>query len=288
MSGRLLGERCSWQWSAVLALTFLCWCLKGSAFGEGVRDFSDGWLLNPDDTVAILAGDDLRGTMKFERGWGLWAAAGQGVLFSVDDLPQKSLEGGLVKRGGRWPWSVACSWDRLGDYLMVEETGHFRLRLGRNPQVGIRVRARRWLVENQKIDAGMETALQGRLLFRMFGELKGDLALWMHPTESVRWHHRRGRRTLANLKIFYPGSGLAVRLEQRGDGTPVLSLEYMVRLATGLGVGFRVDPETGSLGGSLVARVGGPWLRTSHLVHPALGVTHRFQLGVGDPGACVW
>ena len=269
-------------------MAILFWCMKGAARGEGVRDFSDGWLLNPEDTAAILARDDPNGITESERVWGLWAAAGQGVLFSVGDLPQKSLEGGLVKRGGRWPWSVTCSWDRLGNSLMVEETGNFRLRLGRNPQFGIRVRARRWLVENQEIDAGMETALQGRLFFRMFGDLKGDLALWMHPTASVRWHHLRGRRTLAELKIFYPGSGLAIRLEQRGDGTPVLSLEYMARLATGLGVGFRTDPETGSLGGSLVARIGGPWLRTSHLVHPALGVTHRFQLGVGDPGACIW
>lgn len=260
----------------------------GGARAEGVRDFRDGWLLNPYDTAATLAAPDYGKNSKTDRDWGVWAAAGQGVLFSVGDLPQQSVEGGLVHRGEKWPWSLAFSWDRLGDFLMVEETGILGLRLGLNPQIGIRVRARRWLVENQKIDSGLEIALQGRLCFRMSENLQGDLAIWLHPTEPVSWHRDRGRRTLAEFKIFHLGNGLAFRLEQRADGAPVLSLEYLVRLTMGLGVGFRVDPETGSLGGSLAARIRGPWLRTSHLVHPALGVTHRFGLGVGDPGACIW
>jgi hypothetical protein len=37
-----------------------------------------------------------------------------------------------------------------------------------------------------------------------------------------------------------------------------------------------------------VARWGGLWLHTSHLVHPSLGLTHRFHLGTGDTGASPW
>lgn len=272
-------------WGYVGPLAVLCGCLTGVAHGEGVRDFHDGWLLNPRDTALILAPNP---TAVPRSGWGLWGGAGQGALFSLGDLPLKSLEGGVIHRGRPWPWSVAGSWERLGERLMVEETGTVGLYLGHNPQLGFRMRARRWSVEGEKVDAGLESALVGRMRVGMGAGLTGDLAIWLHPGPVVRWHRERGRRILAEFKFFYPASGLALRLEQRGDGVPVLSLEIMVRLASGLGLGFRADPETGSLGGSLVTNIGGPWLRTSHLVHPVLGVTHRFHLGAGDPGACLW
>jgi hypothetical protein len=281
---------------AVWLMVLLGTCFPGRASGEGVRDFTDGWLLNPGDSANILAekvitppvGGDSLPVLLPAKGWGWWAGAGQGALFSMDDLPQTFLEGGIINRGGRWPWAAACSWERLGDSLIVEETGSVQLRLGRTPQIGIRMKARRWLVENQKVDEGLEAAVEGRLVFRLAAGLSGNLSLWLHPGPSVQWHRGRGRRTLAEIKIFHSASGLAVRLDQRGDGAPVLAVEFMVGLSSGLGLGFRADPETGSLAGSLVARVGGPWLRTSHLVHPALGVTHRFHLGAGDPAASIW
>ncbi len=281
---------------AVWLIALMHTCFPVMASGEGIRDFRDGWLLNPGDMASILAPDEMPPSVGDEPlrasapggHWGLWAGVGQGALFSMVDLPLKFLEGGIVHRGHRWPWSLAGSWERLGDMLMVEETTTIGLRLGRNPQIGLRMRGRRLLVEGMKVDAGLEAALEGRLKFQLGADLAGTLALWMHPSPAVRWHRGRGRRALAELKFFFPGSGLAVRLEQRGDGAPVLSVEILGRLSAGLGVGFRTDPETGSLGGCLVAKIGGPWMRTSHLVHPALGVTHRFHLGAGDPAACIW
>jgi hypothetical protein len=81
---------------------------------------------------------------------------------------------------------------------------------------------------------------------------------------------------------------VALQVDQKGDGAPVLSLEILGRLSHRVGLGWRVDPDTGSLGGTFTARLGGLWWQTSHLVHPALGVTHRFQLGCGDAGAAPW
>lgn len=254
------------------------------ALGEGLRDFSNGWLLNPGDAAFILAttppGDS--------RGWGLWAGAGQGQLYSMEELPLKSVECGIVQKGGPLPWYLACSWERLGDELMVEETSVLRFRLGRNPQAGIRVRARRWIVLGEQLDTSLESDLEGRLSFTLGAGLTGNVAVRLHPGSLPDWHGRGGRRTLAEGKLIYPGGGLAVRLDQRSDGVPILSLEIMGRLTSRLGLGVRADPETGSLGGNLVIRVGGLWLNTSHIVHPALGLTHRFHLGVGDPEASVW
>jgi hypothetical protein len=79
--------------------------------------------------------------------------------------------------------------------------------------------------------------------------------------------------------------GLACRLDRLVDGAPVLALEGMVRLAPGVGLGFRGDPANGGLGGNLTVRFGQFRLESSHLVHPVLGVTHRFMVGAGEPEA---
>ncbi len=218
----------------------------------------------------------------------MWAGAGQGQLFSMKELSLKSVECGIVQKGGPLPWYLAGSWERLGDELMVEETSVLRLRLGHNPQAGVRVRARRWIVAGEQLATSLESDLEGRLSFAMGDQFSGNVAFRLHPGSLPEWHGRGGRRTLAEIKLFTSGSGVAVRIDQRSDGEPILSLEIMARLTTRLGLSVRADPETGSLGGALVIRVGGLWLHTSHLVHPALGLTHRFHLGVGDPEASVW
>ena len=264
--------------------------------GEGLRDFADGWLLSPRDMECILASSGKPGLVtggvdhkpKHGSGWGLWVGAGQGHLFSMKDLPLKSLEFGIVQRGGPWPWSLAFSWERLGESLMVEETGILRLRLGGNPQLGVRLRGRNWLVTGERVATSLETGLEGRVSFPMGSLFRGDVAIWIHPGNLPEWHGRAGRQTLAEFKLFHPGWGLALRMDQRGDGVPVLSMAILGRLTPRLGLGFRADPETGSLGGTLVARLGGFWFHTSHLVHPALGITHRFHLGGGDPDASIW
>ncbi|MCK9996229.1 MAG: hypothetical protein KAH56_08120, partial [Candidatus Krumholzibacteria bacterium] len=185
-------------------------------------------------------------------------------------------------------WYLAGSWERLGDELMVEETSLLRFRLGHNPQAGVRVRARRWSVAGEQLATSLESDLEGRLSFSLGAHLTGNVAFRLHPGSLPDWHGRGGRRTLAEIKFFHIGSGVAVRIDQRSDGDPILSLEIMGRLTTRLGMSVRADPETGSLGGALVIRMGGLWLHTSHIVHPALGLTHRFHLGVGDPEASVW
>jgi len=205
----------------------------------------------------------------------------------MGELPLMSVEGGIVSRGGPLPWAAACSWERLGEELMLEEAGSLSLRLGGNPQVGVRVRARRWLVATELVSTSAGADLEGKFFLVLSAGYTGSIAFRLHQGELPEWHGRGGRRTLAEAKLFHPGWGLAIRIDQRGDGVPVLSLAAMVRLTSRLGLGFRGDPETGSLGGNLVARWGGLWLRSSHLVHPALGLTHRFHLGAGDPEACV-
>lgn len=254
--------------------------------GAGLRDFADGWLLDNTDLEFVLTGNPDQSSEP-TPGWGLWGGVGQGRLYSMHELPQMAAEGGVILRGSPFTWQVSGSWERLGEALMQEDTAVVHLGLGANPRLGLGVGRRRWLVGGELIATHLETALEGRLSFGMGPRVKGIIDLWLHQGSLPHWYGRGGRRTLAEFKLLYPGSGLACRLDQRGDGGLVLSLEVMVRLSAGMGLGLRADPETGSLGGNLAFRWGGAWLNTSHLVHPALGVTHRFLVGAGDPGAVI-
>ena len=206
----------------------------------------------------------------------------------MKELALRSVDCGLLFRSGKLPLSFAFSWERLGESLYLEDTKTMSFRVGERAWVAVRTRVRRWLVEYLPVDSGVEVGLQGGFSFRKGESFRGNIGFWLHPTDLPAWHGHGGRRTLADFKLFYPGTGLALRVDQKSDGVPVLSLEIMGRLSPRLGLGWRIDPETGSMGGSLSFRVGGFWLQSSHLVHPALGVTHRFHLGTGDPGASPW
>ncbi|MEN8007246.1 MAG: hypothetical protein ABFS42_09545 [Candidatus Krumholzibacteriota bacterium] len=294
MMGRLVPR--SLRLELLVAVLLVSWHQPTAVQGEGLRDFSGGWLLPISDRAHVLApagaepsapGND-RPARPGTTGWGWWLGAGQGQLYSLQDLPLKSVDCGWLHRSEIWPLSVAFSWERLGESLYLEDTKMLRIRAGERVWVAARIRFRRWLVAKVPAGSAWEAAFQGGFSVRMGKSARAKIGLWLHATDIPGWHGRGGRRTLADLRVFYSGTGLAVRVDQKGNGAPVPSLEILGRLTPYLGLGWLVDPDTGSMGGNLSARVGGLWLQTSHLVHPALGVTHRFVLGVGDPGAASW
>jgi hypothetical protein len=198
-----------------------------------------------------------------------------------------SAEGGVIHRGSPLTWQIFGTWERLGEKLMQEDAAFIHLGLGGNPRLGLGGGTRRWRVGGELVATHLAAALEGRYTVGMGPRVKAIIDLWLHQSSLPRWYGRGSRRTLAAFRLLYPGSGLACRIDQRGDGGLVLSLEVMVRLSAGIGLGFRADPETGCLGGILAVRLGGAWLNTSHLAHPALGVTHRFRVGAGDPRAVI-
>lgn len=266
------------------------------SLGAGLRDFTDGWLLEPGDMAFILtphvgSGATPAGSVPKppqKTGWGLWAGAGQGRLFSMSELPLMEVDCGMIRRGSALSWAVGGIWERLGDELLVEDTATLSLRLGENPRLGIRGQLRRWLVDDQVLASHLDGSLDGRFAFGIGRRVTGRIRIWWQPGTLPRWHGRNGRRTLAKISLLHPDSGIALRVDQKSDGTPVISLEGLFRVSSCLGLGVRADPETGSLGGNLVARLGGAWWHSSHLVHPALGTTNRIHLGTGDPEAAAW
>jgi hypothetical protein len=269
---------------------------SGEIHGEGLRDFGDGWLLPISDRALILEPEKPPPSGRPNDGpaesglkrWAWWLGAGQGQLFSLAELSLKSVDFGWRYGSGQWPLSLGLSWERLGEHLYLEDTRTLKMRYGAKARVGLRVRSRRWLVETVPGDSTLEVALNGGITFGKEQSFAGRLDIWLHGSATPRWHGNGGRRTLADFSLLYPGMALALRLDQRNDGVPVVTLEFLGRLIPHVGMCWRMDPETGSMGGGISARVAGLWLQTSHLLHPALGVTHRFYLGAGDPGASLW
>jgi hypothetical protein len=270
--------------------------IPGELTGSGSGEYADGWLLDLEDMETILVAPDphdaageLDRTGELERNpWGVWAGAGQGRLFSMRDLPLLAVECGVVHRRGGWEGGLSLAWQRFGADLLREDTSTVRLDLGRIFRVGVEVNSHRWLVAGQPVASQLQGALDGALTIRLGQDLEGQVTFWLYQADSPIWHGRNGRHHLLAAKIMGSGYGLAVRCDQRADGVPVMSLEILVRLVPGCGFGFRADPGTGSLGGTIAVQLGIPWLRTSHIVHPALGATHRFHLGAGDPAASAW
>lgn len=252
---------------------------------DGLRDFQDGWLLTFRDLDVILPRAEGTPAPVDQGKVGLWFGMGQGRLFSMPDLPLRWANGGVARHGKTMDWWLTGTWERLGKDLLVEETSSLELGLGRNPRAAVQTRSSRWSVDGEMVAANLNVVLAGWFSFGLRSGITGIWGFYLYPGNSPSWHVTRGRRRLVEFKLLGPGTGLSLRLDQRGDGTPNVVAEALGGLNENLAVGVLVDPETGTIGGIMALRVGSYRLQSSHLVHPALGVTHRFCLGFGDSAA---
>lgn len=261
----------------------------GPVFGwaAGAPDLTDGWLMNPQDTDYLLSDEpDLGyGGAHHGRGsgWAFWGAAGQGRLYSLEELPVLWMELGIGLRGTPLLPAITVSFERVGSEFLVGEMKSALLRWGVNPRVGLKIRSAVWTLDGTRMEPGLGGELHCQYHFGLGGLLVGVAGLNLHPWAKPGWAGESDLLKVAEFKVLGPGGGVACRIDRRPDGTPEFTFEGMVKLANGVGLGFRGDPHTGSLGGVLVLKAGGLDLETSHLVHPALGVTNRFMLGAGDP-----
>ena len=275
----------------VAGLLALCGSGTGTcpALADGAPGLSDGWLLSPRETDQVLASRPDRwseGPTDAASGrWGVWAAAGQGRLYGVAELPLMYLELGLRPGGSPLVPSCGLTLERLGGDFLRRDMRTLLLRWGDQVGIGVRGKSSVWALSGVDLQPNLACDLEVRARFGLGRSFTGVACFYLHPWQSVGWPQKVRRLKVAEFKVVRPGVGLACRLDRLVDGAPVLALEGMVRLAPGVGVGVRGDPATGGLGGNLVVRFGGMRLESSHLVHPVLGVTHRFMVGAGDSGA---
>lgn len=275
------------RFATALLASLLLQIVPALGRAAGVPGLPDGWLMNTQDTDYILSDQPSRkyggGLEGRGSGWAFWGAAGQGRLYSLDELPILWVEVGFGPHGPPLMPSMTVSVERVGSDFLVEERKSALLRWGANPVVGLVFRSSVWTLGGARMEPGQAGELHGRYHFGLGGMVVGVVGLNLHPWAQPGWAAESDVLKVAEIKILGPEAGVACRIDRRADGSPEFSFEGMVRLANGVGLGFRGDPHTGSMGGILVLKSGGLNLETSHLVHPALGVTNRFLLGAGDP-----
>ncbi len=256
----------------------------GAGRGEGLRYHAGGWLLGPGTMAAAASPDSIR-----EGSWVRWSM-GQGQLFGMPELPLLGCDVTVgrtsLPAGTREPtrWQVRARWQRLGGGSFCEDRWELAfLRAGRW-RVGVCLGGERLLLAGETGPAhGDLTAQLGRR-WAWPGGIEGWCDVHL-PLDDDPAGDTRRVRPAARLALRHAGVVGIVAWDRRGGSTPLLGGEIVVALSPTVALQWRLDGASGSFGPGLAIRRGGLIVRTSHVVHPDLGATHRWQLIVGAGGA---
>ncbi|MCP4571849.1 MAG: hypothetical protein GY838_05805 [bacterium] len=242
-----------------------------SATAAGARLLEDAWLHEPAWAP---------GGAALETGGFAWASAGTGRLFGMPELPLSALRLTAGRRGQSSAWSLAAGWQRLGREVL--QVDHLAVSAGRDGRWRCRVRG----VSERRTLAGSATPARRRVEAVLGCEWRapagfsgrGDLHLALVDGMAGDPRHVA---PLMLLVLRLPPVSCALAWDRRGDGTPLLGLEVVVELSPAAAFSWRYDGGSRSLGWGLVLRRGPLLVRSSHLVHPDLGATHRWQVAAG-------
>lgn len=252
--------------TAVVAVTLAA----GPAGGAGVRLLEDAWLWGPawPDSAA-----DRPGAFA-------WGAAGSGRLFGMPELPVAAVRLAAGRRGVGSAWGGTIGWQRLGrDLLRIDNVEATAGRSGRW-RCRIRAAAERQTVAGEATAPGRRTEAVLGWSWRTPAGFGGYCDLHLSLLDELV-HDPRYVAPLISVLLRLAPVTCAVAWDRRGDGTPLLGAEVLVALSGNAAVSWRYDGGSRSLGWGLVIRRGTLLVRTSHLVHPDLGATHRWQLAAG-------
>jgi hypothetical protein len=262
-------------WLLVLGLSL--GVLGSVAAAAGWREVEDAWLVPPDLTASLLASDHAKVDV---RPWHI--SLGTGQLFGLPELNQRSLRVDWRGRPGGVPTSLQGRWSRLGGDLYSETLGSGQIMLGQRPGIGLAMEHTLMTIAGEAVPPVPRLDLM--LGFQWEGEMAGQFWLRVaHPLPGKSRDQGTALRRRDFLAVGWQNGGhaLVVQWDQDGRGRPLLGGDLLWRAGPGVGLGLRWDPTTGALGPGLQILRKGLLLRTSHLVHPWLGVSHRFSLGLG-------
>ena len=257
----------------LVAVTVLALLAAGPAVAAGVRLLEDAWLWDP-----VWPPAD-RGAAPVAAGAFVWAAVGTGRLFGLSDLPLSALRVAAGRRGAGSAWGAAAAWQRLGrDILLLDRVEVAAGRSGR-------WRCRAWATAERQVLAGMPAPARrraGAVLGWSWRAPSGGGYCDLHlPLLDDMVRDPRFVAPVFRLVVRLAPATLALAWDRRGDGTPLLGGEVVVDLSRTAAVSWRFDAGSRSIGWGLVLRRGSLLVRTSHLIHPDLGVSHRWQLAAG-------
>ncbi len=250
------------------------------AAAGGCRDLTDGWLLSPLALTRLLETDSLvtpaSGAARVtER---VWLSCGQMRLYGMPELTALRLAAGY-----RWQsLSVGCSWQQLGGDLYCEDRVRLRIASARKHTLRYGLVAGWDLLELGWAQRWTNLALAAELQLQFGGQTR---IVWTgHISALPFWQADRGWRRWLLIESRVATSMCALAVERTGTGAPAVQLALAVNLTGRAGLGLRAEPVTGVFGFTTFWRRGNWLLRSSHLGHPELGVTHRWSLTAGALG----
>lgn len=252
-----------------------------------MRGLDDGWLLTAADLALCLRGPAALPPSK-DRAKGLWLGLGQARIFSMPEIPLYLAA--LSARFKTWslPVGLGVSWQQTGNGFLKTTDQELIVRAGGDFHLGVRIVARTLALEGRSVGRILDRALFVGIPVDLGGDVRAVIEMTLGLPDEDPAAFTTVRRPLAKAKVVRPGGGIAVGVDRLRTGEPVLSFEVQWAPVAGLAVGIRADPSTASLGPGIAWQRGKLMIRTSHLVHPDLGATHRFFLNTGQMGAGLW
>lgn len=271
---------CTGPGSLGALLAGVCLLLGTPAAAGGLRRLDSAWLV-PGALHGVLL-DPARTTPA--RTGGSWLRTAQTSLYGLPELPVRLLAVGAAGR----TWAVETGWEALGGDALRDDRLTARCSVGDRWRVGLW--AARRSVRPGPGDVGQALAADLEVMAR---GAHPALGTWM---AALQWPLARATDSWVGAEpeprlraaLAAPGRAVALSLDVGEDGRPAIGWEAVAGLGGGLGLAWRSDRASGAAGGGLLWRKGRLRLRTSHLAHPELGLTHRTEICIGSPEVSPW
>ncbi len=260
------------------------------AITSGLRDVQDGWLIPTRDAVHLLRmqSSDVLLPVTPGKPAGVWGIAGTMQMFSMPELPVKLVGMGIRLGGENTSWVINGQWQRTGGDLFLSDLQNLTLGLEKKGSVRIGLERRSLSLGSEPLPSWIGTKLLWELPPVQVSNclLRSEIIfpLWA----SGNWSDHAVRQSRIRFGFFWDSYAVAGAFDKKSNLGWALGLELSTVLAHGIGLTVRVDPDTGSLGPGALFAWGQMLLRTSHVVHPELGITHRVTLTTGALESVPW
>jgi hypothetical protein len=257
---------------------------------SGLRDVSDGWIFPTGEIVKLLGKQEWvpLAIPMLNDGSGAWVVAGGMQLFGMPELPVQMAGLGLRLGKGASNWVANFQWQRTGSGIFQSDLQTFAFSWNKNWGLGFCLSRRLTSLGSEELDAWLGLAFRVDIppvhvaSYRIISQLQIPLG------SSHAWQIMEPRQSRFKFGVTSGRLGLATVLDKTSGSGWAAGLEIFIALNQGFGFSVLSDPATGSLGPGTIWVWDNLLIKTSHIVHPELGLTHRITLTAGALGAVTW
>ncbi len=232
-------------------LIILVALLNGNATA-GFRDADQGWVISPGDCI--------------KRDTGYYGAISTSSLYQMPELPMQSILSGWSSE----KWHMAIKWHKLGGDVYREDSLFMDMLFGGSLKFGIKV-----VRESQQfLDEPRWNTLYS--FVTRYDFLESMTLKTVIPVSGTMLPTRDYEQLLLIFRSEDVSFALGIDNTESGEKSVRLGLDWLLHYM--FWVGAIVDTGSSSTGLTTTTKIGKILTRSSHLVHPELGMTHRWQI----------